>query len=164
MRSCLRLGKPRVKLEVAGTRSGRVADGLEAQHPFLPRTSKVIAADFVTMDTGTGAVHIAPGHGEDDYIAGVENGLPILSPVDDYGKFTEEVGVPEWVGKYVFDANADVIAHPARKRRAAGRAGLSALVSVLLALEDADHLPRGGAVLHQASTPSAPTRSRRSTT
>ena len=45
------------------------------------------------MDTGTGAVHIAPGHGEDDYSLGKKNGLPILSPVDDHGRFTEEVGV-----------------------------------------------------------------------
>jgi isoleucyl-tRNA synthetase len=85
--------------------------GSEANHPFLDRRSRIIAADFVTMDTGTGQVHVAPGHGSDDYIAGVENGLPILSPVDDQGRFTEEVGVPVWAGKYVFDANKDVIAH-----------------------------------------------------
>ncbi len=82
---------------------------LEAQHPFLDRKSKVIAADFVTLDTGTGQVHIAPGHGKDDYIAGQANGLPVLSPVDDFGKFTEDVGVPAWVGKYVFDANAEIV-------------------------------------------------------
>ena len=44
------------------------------------------------MDTGTGAVHIAPGHGEDDYSLGKKNGLPILSPVDDHGRYTDEVG------------------------------------------------------------------------
>ena len=63
------------------------------------------------MESGTGQVHIAPGHGADDYVAGVENGLPVLSPVDEHGRFTDEVGVPEWAGKYVFDANKDVIAH-----------------------------------------------------
>jgi isoleucyl-tRNA synthetase len=83
--------------------------GALAQHPFLDRTSKVIVADFVTLDTGTGSVHIAPGHGSDDYIAGLENGLPILSPVDDHGRFTEEAGVPVWAGRYVFDANKDVV-------------------------------------------------------
>ena len=82
---------------------------VEAAHPFLPRKSKIITADFVTMDTGTGQVHIAPGHGKDDYIAGQANGLPVLSPVDDFGKFTEDVGVPAWVGKYVFDANAEIV-------------------------------------------------------
>ncbi|HEX4086864.1 MAG TPA: isoleucine--tRNA ligase [Chthoniobacteraceae bacterium] len=83
--------------------------GALAQHPFLDRTSKVIVANFVTLDTGTGGVHIAPGHGADDYIAGLENGLPLLSPVDDHGRFTEEVGVPIWAGRYVFDANKDVV-------------------------------------------------------
>ncbi len=83
--------------------------GTLAQHPFLDRQSKVIVADFVTLETGTGSVHIAPGHGADDYIAGIENGLPLLSPVDDHGRFTEEAGVPVWAGRYVFDANKDVI-------------------------------------------------------
>src|SRR5216683_3182398 len=80
-----------------------------AQHPFLDRKSTVFTADFVTMDTGTGAVHIAPGHGEDDYLLGREKGLQILSPVDDHGRFTDEAGLPELTGKYVFDANADIV-------------------------------------------------------
>jgi isoleucyl-tRNA synthetase len=83
--------------------------GIGAQHPFLPRTAIVLTADFVTMGTGTGAVHIAPGHGEDDYSLGKMNGLPILSPVDDLGRYSEEAGLPELVGKYVFDANADIV-------------------------------------------------------
>ena len=88
---------------------GEKLEGIGAQHPFLDRTAIVLTADFVTMDTGTGAVHIAPGHGEDDYSLGRKNGMPILSPVDDHGRYTEEVGIPELVGKYVFDANADII-------------------------------------------------------
>ena len=88
---------------------GTKLEGIGAQHPFLPRTAIVLTADFVTMDTGTGCVHIAPGHGEDDYSLGKKNGLPILSPVDDRGRLTEEAGVPELVGKYVFDANVDVV-------------------------------------------------------
>ncbi len=94
-----------------GEVTGDQLAGLEAQHPFLPRTSRVIAANFVTMDTGTGQVHVAPGHGKDDYLAGQQHGLPTLSPVDDYGKFTEDVGVPAWVGKYVFDGNAEVVTY-----------------------------------------------------
>ncbi len=97
--------------------SGADLVGTQTQHPFLERTARVIAADFVTLESGTGQVHIAPGHGADDYLAGVENGLPILSPVDEHGRFTEEVGVPVWAGKYVFDANKDVIEH-LRKRGA----------------------------------------------
>ena len=81
---------------------------LTYHHPFLDRIGKVLPADFVTPETGTGLVHIAPGHGADDYNLGLANGLPILSPVDDHGRFTEEVGLPDLVGKYVFDANKDI--------------------------------------------------------
>ena len=88
---------------------GSKLDKITAQHPFLPRTAVVLTADFVTMDTGTGAVHIAPGHGEDDYNLGRANKLPILSPVDDHGRFTDEAGLPHLVGKYVFDANIDIV-------------------------------------------------------
>src|SRR5438874_4649055 len=88
---------------------GSKIDHVVAQHPFLNRESTVFTADFVTMDTGTGAVHIAPGHGEDDYLLGREKGLQILSPVDDHGRFTDEVGWPNLVGKYVFDAYSDVV-------------------------------------------------------
>ena len=88
---------------------GHKLEGIGVQHPFLPRTAIVLSADFVTMDTGTGCVHVAPGHGEDDYSLGKANGFPILSPVDDLGRYTEEVGLPELVGKYVFEANTDIV-------------------------------------------------------
>src|SRR5258708_1377478 len=87
---------------------GAKIDKIKARHPFLDREAIVLTADFVTMDSGTGAVHIAPGHGEDDYRLGREHKLPILSPVDDHGKLTDEAGLPDLVGKYVFDANADI--------------------------------------------------------
>jgi len=88
---------------------GSKIEKIIAQHPFLDRKSIVLAADFVTMDTGTGCVHIAPGHGEDDYWLGSKNGLSILSPVDGHGRFTDEAGLPDLVGKYVFDANSDIV-------------------------------------------------------
>ena len=88
---------------------GKELEGLEAKHPFLPRTSKVILANFVTTETGTGAVHIAPGHGADDYVAGQQNGLAVLSPVDNEGNFTEEVGLAELVGQHVFKSNKRII-------------------------------------------------------
>jgi isoleucyl-tRNA synthetase len=84
-------------------------NALEYKHPFLDRTGKVYPADFVTADTGTGLVHIAPGHGQDDYILGKQVGLDILSPVDDHGCLTAECGVPEWVGLNVFKANPIII-------------------------------------------------------
>src|SRR5438309_3227827 len=88
---------------------GAKIDKIKAHHPFLDHEAIVLAADFVTMDTGTGAVHIAPGHGEDDYWLGKQNGLPILSPVDDHGRLTDEAGLPKLTGKYVFDANTDLV-------------------------------------------------------
>src|SRR3989440_4212146 len=88
---------------------GAKIDKIKAHHPFLDRDAIVLAADFVTMDTGTGSVHIAPGHGEDDYWLGKQNNLEILSPVDDHGRLTDEAGLPNLTGKYVFDANADIV-------------------------------------------------------
>ena len=91
--------------------TGTELDGTQTQHPFLDRLSPIILADYVTLETGTGLVHTAPGHGADDYLSGVKYGLPILSPVDERGCFTEEVGIATWTGKYVFDANVDVVEH-----------------------------------------------------
>src|SRR6266851_2603046 len=68
---------------------------LEYQHPFCKRTGKFFAGDaFVENATGTGFVHIAPGHGLEDYHLGRDHGLPIYSPVDDDGKFTRTADLP----------------------------------------------------------------------
>jgi isoleucyl-tRNA synthetase len=92
-----------------GSFPGSNLEGIKAQHPFLDRDVAVFTAGFVTMDSGTGAVHIAPGHGADDYVLGIERNLPILSPVDDHGRFTDEASLPKLTGKYVFDANPDIV-------------------------------------------------------
>ncbi|QQL44328.1 isoleucine--tRNA ligase [Sulfuriroseicoccus oceanibius] len=96
-------------VETLAETKGKHFEGLEAQHPFLDRTSRVINANFVTTDTGTGAVHIAPGHGADDYVAGQQNQLGLVSPVNDDGEFTEEVGLDELVGQHVFKSNKRII-------------------------------------------------------
>ena len=67
--------------------TGALLHGLELQHPFYARTVPVINADFVTVDTGTGAVHIAPGHGQDDFAAGLANDLPLENPVGGNGVY-----------------------------------------------------------------------------
>ena len=90
-------------------RKGATLEGIKARHPFLNRTATIHTAEFVTLETGSGCVHIAPGHGDDDYQLGRKVGLELLSPVDDYGKFTEECGVPSLVGKNVFEGNEEVI-------------------------------------------------------
>lgn len=87
---------------------GTALENLTVLHPFMERESKVILADFVDMETGTGCVHIAPGHGEEDYLYGFKRyGLPILSPVDDAGVFTEDAG--KYAGLFVEDANPKII-------------------------------------------------------
>ena len=69
--------------------------GQIATHPFINRDSKVVSAEYVTMDTGTGCVHIAPGHGLDDYLTGLEHGLEIYCPLDDGGKYLDDGEIPE---------------------------------------------------------------------
>jgi len=69
---------------------GAELEGVGFKHPFMDRESVIRLAKFVTMDEGTGIVHIAPGHGREDYILGKEVGLDIYSPVDEKGKFTSE--------------------------------------------------------------------------
>ena len=67
---------------------------VEYEHPFCARTGRLYPADFVTSDTGTGFVHIAPGHGADDYQLGLKVGLPIYCPVDDEGRLTPTSDLP----------------------------------------------------------------------
>jgi isoleucyl-tRNA synthetase len=96
---------------LAGPWKGSDLVGLTYSHPFLhdSRTRQIFAGDFVTADAGTGLVHIAPGHGHDDYQLGQQHGLPVLAPVDDRGCLTAEAGVPELTGVYVFKANPLII-------------------------------------------------------
>ncbi|HAH21084.1 MAG: isoleucine--tRNA ligase [Omnitrophica WOR_2 bacterium GWF2_43_52] len=91
------------------TISGRELEGVLYQHPFLEDTitRKVILADYVSQDEGTGLVHIAPGHGMEDYVAGLRYGLDILMPVDKQGKFDQTV--KDFSGLHVFSANKAII-------------------------------------------------------
>lgn len=88
--------------------SGSALEGVLLQHPIDPqRTVPVILGEHVTMDTGTGCVHTAPGHGEEDYLVGAKYGLEVASPVDDRGCFTSEV--PSYRGLQVFAANERIL-------------------------------------------------------
>lgn len=82
---------------------GKDLEYMTVKHPFYDRTSLVILGDHVTLDAGTGLVHTAPGHGEDDYIVGKKYGLEPLSPIDDKGCFTSEA--PGLEGIYYDKAN-----------------------------------------------------------
>jgi isoleucyl-tRNA synthetase len=75
-----------------GIVKGRELDRLEAQHPFIDRTSLVVLGDYVTSDVGTGAVHTAPGHGLEDFEVGNKYKLTVLSPLDNRGIYTDEAG------------------------------------------------------------------------
>jgi isoleucyl-tRNA synthetase len=88
---------------------GRQLDGLEFRHPWIQRTGKVGVAEFVAMDAGTGLVHIAPGHGEEDYDFGRTFGLGVYNPVNDDGRFTSEV--ERFAGMTVWEANPKIVAH-----------------------------------------------------
>ena len=78
--------------EIISRFDGKDLEYLTAQHPFLDRDSLVVMAEYVTMDSGTGCVHTAPGFGVEDYMTGRAYNLPILVPVDDRGRQTEDAG------------------------------------------------------------------------
>ncbi|MFO3719056.1 isoleucine--tRNA ligase [Staphylococcus felis] len=82
---------------------GQELEYVEAQHPFIDRISLLINGMHVTTDAGTGCVHTAPGHGEDDYIVSQKYNLEVISPVDDKGVFTEEAG--QFEGMFYDKAN-----------------------------------------------------------
>lgn len=92
---------------IEGAWSGVELEGIVCRHPWLERDVKVILGDFVTQDQGTGVVHIAPGHGQEDYEVGVRYGLPVTAPIDPEGKFTVEAG--DLKGESVFKADARII-------------------------------------------------------
>lgn len=103
----LRDGEPD-PARIVATVSGRSLEGLRYRHPFLDRESPVILGEHVTLEQGSGLVHTAPGHGQEDYEVGLVYGLPILNPVDDGGYFTAEAGA-ELSGQRIFDANPRIV-------------------------------------------------------
>ncbi len=104
--------------KIAATLPGRRLEGLKYRHPLAAASRgeltpeetaasfRIVLGDHVTMDAGTGLVHTAPGHGEDDFLTGQREGLPVLSPVDDAGRYTT---VEKYKGKKVLDANPEIV-------------------------------------------------------
>ncbi|MFQ5454768.1 MAG: isoleucine--tRNA ligase [Nitrospirota bacterium] len=86
---------------------GRDLKEIRCQHPFIDRESIIITGEHVTMDQGTGCVHTAPGHGQEDYEIGLRYNLDIYTPVDHKGRFTTDGG--EFSGIHVFRANKGII-------------------------------------------------------
>jgi isoleucyl-tRNA synthetase len=100
--------------KLLATFSARDIEGKKCRHPFMERESLIILANYITLETGTGIVHTAPGHGREDYLSGLQYNLPILSPVDSEGVFTDEAG--PYAGMFIYDANKRIISDLHEKR------------------------------------------------
>lgn len=92
---------------VVGRFKGTDLKDVRYRHPLADRVNPVIVGEHVTLEQGTGLVHTAPGHGQEDYIIGLKYDLPVFSPVNDDGCFTSDV--PRFEGQQVFDANEGII-------------------------------------------------------
>jgi isoleucyl-tRNA synthetase len=110
------LEKTGLKGKVVKGLKGRELEGAIARHPFLARSPRLILAEFVSSEEGTGCVHIAPGHGQEDFDVGLkyEPPLPVIMPVDAKGRFKrlkeKDSEMPDSIiGKNVFDANEDIL-------------------------------------------------------
>ena len=96
--------------EIVEKVAGETLLGKEYRHPFIERIGRIVAAEYVTTTDGTGLVHTAPGHGEDDYETGIREGLDVYSPVLASGRFDQTA--PEWIqGKTVWEANPLIVEH-----------------------------------------------------
>jgi len=106
-----------IKFEIKDSKAGKELAGIACRHPFFPgKVSRIILENYVTLEDGTGCVHTAPGHGEEDYKSGKKNGLPIFSPVDNSGRYTDEA--PDFmVGRSVLkEANGIVVEYLKEKK------------------------------------------------
>ena len=90
-----------------GAWAGATLEDIVCTHPWIDREVKTIVGDHVTLEQGTGVVHTAPGHGEEDFEIGLKYGLDVFAPVNDKGVFTEEAD--EFSGQFVFKANENII-------------------------------------------------------
>jgi isoleucyl-tRNA synthetase len=93
---------------------GKELEYLKARHPFLEQESLLILGPHVTLEQGTGAVHTAPGHGQEDFEVGEQYGLPVYNPVDDHGRFKPDT--PLVAGQHVWEANDTILAHMRENR------------------------------------------------
>jgi len=94
--------------EIIETHPGSFFENMLADHPFLPKTSRLVLADYVTMDSGTGCVHTAPGFGADDYQTCKRYGMDMVVPVDDQGRHTDYAG--KYAGLLVDQSNPVILA------------------------------------------------------
>ncbi|MGM0507616.1 MAG: isoleucine--tRNA ligase [Fusobacteriota bacterium] len=93
--------------EVIKEMKGSELENLICDHPFLGRKSTIILGTHVTLEAGTGCVHTAPGHGQEDYVVGTKYDLPVISPVNSQGHMTEDAG--EFAGLFYKKANKEIV-------------------------------------------------------
>ncbi len=94
--------------EILETHPGSFYENMLARHPFLDKTSRLLLADYVTMDSGTGCVHTAPGFGADDYLTCMRYGMEMVVPVDDQGRHTDYAG--KYAGLGTEESNPIILA------------------------------------------------------
>ncbi len=94
--------------EVIASYPGSFFENMVANHPFLDKTSRLVNAEYVTMDSGTGCVHTAPGFGADDYQTCMRYGMELVVPVDDYGRHTDYAG--KYAGLKTEESNPIILA------------------------------------------------------
>ena len=97
---------------IVKTATGESLEGIETRHPFIDRPSPIVLADYVTTESGTGCVHTAPGHGQEDYLTGLKYGLDVYCPVNDQGEYDDDGQIPEFlVGASVLESDGWVPAN-----------------------------------------------------
>lgn len=89
--------------------SGNDLVGLQAAHPLYQRPTLIVHSDHVNLESGTGIVHCAPGFGVDDFNLGLKNNIKIIVPIDDQGRFTNEVNDETLIGKFYDDTNKEIV-------------------------------------------------------
>jgi len=130
-----------LSLSLVATAKGSAFERLRAKHPFMPRESLLVLGEHVTAEA-TGLVHTAPGHGLEDYVVGLKYSLPVESPVDAAGRYTD--AVPLWRGEKISEANPKIVEH---------LRSLGALVAVQEIEHQYPHSPRSKAPLIFRATP-----------
>lgn len=96
-----------LQLKEVAVLPGTAFERLKAKHPFIDRESLVVLGDHVTLEAGSGVVHTAPGHGLEDYVVGLKYGLPVVSPVDEAGRYTKDVA--DYAGQSIWEANPKIV-------------------------------------------------------
>ncbi len=109
------MGVAGLSYEIVETHEGAFFENMLANHPFLPKTSRLVLADYVTMESGTGCVHTAPGFGADDYQTCMRYGMDMVVPVDDQGRHTDYAG--PYAGLKTEESNPVILADMAESGR-----------------------------------------------